>query len=89
MVPVIADTAPATTAPVRGAGSAKRPAKGRIAASASASDTQAASVAPPPDDDGVATATLEEVLISGKGYFFWFSHDNIAAVTRRADRCPD
>jgi hypothetical protein len=37
---------------------------------------------------GVATATLLVVKISGKGYFFWFSHDTIAAVTRRADGCP-
>jgi hypothetical protein len=37
--------------------------------------------------DGTVTATLQDVKISGKGYFFWFSSDTIAAVTRRAD-CP-
>ena len=31
--------------------------------------------------------TLQDVKISGKGYFFWFSSDTIAAVTRRAE-CP-
>jgi hypothetical protein len=36
--------------------------------------------------DGVVT--LDEVQVSGKGYFFWFTRDTISAVTRRADRCP-
>ncbi len=35
-----------------------------------------------------AVVTLDEVNVSGKGYFFWFTHDTISAVTRRADRCP-
>ena len=73
MVPVIYDTS--GTAPAGG--------------KASASGTAAASKpAPTRIQDGEATATLQEVKISGKGYFFWFSSDTIAAVTRRGDACP-
>jgi hypothetical protein len=73
MVPVIYDTSPAATA-----GSGK----------ASASGTAAAKPAPTTLKNGTATATLQEVQISGKGYFFWFSADTIAAVTRRPEGCP-
>ncbi|HEX6708358.1 MAG TPA: hypothetical protein VF169_26730 [Albitalea sp.] len=79
MVPVIYDTSPVTsTAPtVKGA-------KTSTSGTAAANKPVQATV----NDDGVASATLSEVKISGKGYFFWFSSDTIAAVTRRADSCP-
>jgi hypothetical protein len=73
LVPVIYDTSPA------GAGSSKTSASGTAAA---------AKAKPTATSDGRATATLEEVKISGKGYYFWFSNDTIAAVSRRADSCP-
>jgi hypothetical protein len=73
MVPVIYDTSPS-------GGGGKT----------STSGTSAAGGKAPPAavKDGQASATLQEVKISGKGYFFWFSSDTIAAVTRRADSCP-
>jgi hypothetical protein len=77
MVPVIYDTSPGTA----GTSSAKTSSSG-TAASADAKAT------PTTVKDGRATATLQDVKISGKGYFFWFSSDTIAAVTRRADGCP-
>jgi len=75
MVPVIYDTSVA----------AADKAGGRT----SSSGTSAATGKPAPTTvkDGTATATLQDVKISGKGYFFWFSSDTLAAVTRRAD-CP-
>jgi hypothetical protein len=80
MVPVIYDTSPVAGAKSSSAG-----------AKTSTAGTRAAPAAKPVVTsltDEVATATLNEVKISGKGYFFWFSDDTIAAVTRRADGCP-
>jgi hypothetical protein len=34
------------------------------------------------------TASLNEVSITGKSYFFWFSHETINAVTERLGPCP-
>jgi len=75
MVPVIYDTSVATA----GAGG-----------KTSSAGTAAATGKPAPTvmKDGQATATLQDVKISGKGYFFWFSSDTIEAVSRRADICP-
>jgi hypothetical protein len=80
MIPVIYDTSP-------GAGTAAKtpPSGSKTSASGTAA---AAKVQPASTKDGQATATLQEVKISGKGYFFWFSSDTIAAVSRRADSCP-
>jgi hypothetical protein len=53
--------------------------------------TATAVTAPSPASDAAddhGKVTLEEVQVSGKGYYFWFTHDTISAVTRRADRCP-
>ncbi|WP_280154460.1 hypothetical protein [Piscinibacter sp. XHJ-5] len=95
MVPVIYDTSPppaASAAPARtsaaGTGSAKgSSAKG--AATRAVAPAVTTSTAPTvTGDDGITTATLREVQISGKGYFFWFSNDTIAGVSRRADGCP-
>ncbi|HEX6361833.1 MAG TPA: hypothetical protein VFZ93_02685 [Albitalea sp.] len=88
VVPVIYDTSPATASGSKVP--AKRPAGARAAAArTSAAGTSAAGPAATTTvNDGIATATLQEVKISGKGYFFWFSSDTIAAVTRRADGCP-
>jgi len=93
MVPVIYDTSPpqATTSSARAstAGTAAaRGGAGRTAAPAATNATPAAEAAPTASTDTVLpTATLREVQISGKGYFFWFSNDTITAVSRRAD-CP-
>ena len=73
MVPVIYDTTPP-------GGNGKASTSGTSAAGGKA---QATTV-----KDGQASTTLQEVKISGKGYFFWFSSDTIAAVSRRADGCP-
>lgn len=77
MVPVIYDT----TVTV-----ADKGANGKT----SGSGTAAAMAKPVPTTvkEGTPTATLKDVKISGKGFFFWFSSDTIAAVTRRADGCP-
>ncbi|RQP21421.1 hypothetical protein DZC73_28500 [Albitalea terrae] len=32
--------------------------------------------------------SLKEVSITGTRYFFWFSSETLAAVTRQADNCP-
>jgi hypothetical protein len=85
MIPVIYDTTVPVASPVRGGSSAKRAARGRTSASGT---TAAAAGAATTVEDGVASATLEEVQISGKGYYFWFSRNNIAAVTRRPNDCP-
>ncbi|HEV7914900.1 MAG TPA: hypothetical protein VGP22_14125 [Albitalea sp.] len=82
MVPVIYDTSPgATTA----AGAGKSSASGTSAAKAATTTKTAVAK---PSSNGTPSATLDEVKISGKGYFFWFSNETIAAVTRRADNCP-
>lgn len=78
MVPVIYDTSPGASTP------AKASASGTSAAKPTATRTATARTGA----DGSATATLDEVKISGKGYFFWFSNDTIAAVTRRPEGCP-
>lgn len=82
-VPVIYDNSASTSVSgPRGAAKTRTAAAGtggpRAAPAASASGTAAG--------DGVVT--LDEVQVSGSGYFFWFTHDTISAVTRRADRCP-
>jgi hypothetical protein len=73
MVPVIYDTTPTAAA-----GSGKTSGSGTAAAKPAATTVK----------NGTASATLQEVKISGKGYFFWFSADTIAAVTRRPEGCP-
>jgi hypothetical protein len=75
MVPVIYDTSASTSA--RGAktsGSGTSAAAGRAAAAKGKADRDAVS--------------LDEVHVSGKGYFFWFSNETISGVSRRADGCP-
>ncbi len=74
VVPVIYDPSAST------AGSGKSSSSGTAAAAAKPVATKTV--------NGTQTTTLQEVKVSGKGYFFWFSHDTIAAVTRRADNCP-
>jgi hypothetical protein len=91
MVPVIYDTTPprnTAAASRKGAATGKTRTSAATAPKTSGSGTASAPVNEPAASDGVASATLEEVKISGKGYFFWFSSDTIAAVTRRADGCP-
>jgi hypothetical protein len=74
MVPVIYDTSPvASTSGSRTSGSGTAAAQKPVAATV---------------NNGIASATLDEVKISGKGYFFWFNNETISAVTRRADNCP-
>jgi len=85
MVPVIYDTSPQTAARPSGA---KTPSAGPKTSGAGTRGAAARPVVVVPATDDIATATMQEVKISGKGYFFWFSHDTIAAVTRRADGCP-
>lgn len=82
-VPVIYDNSASTSASgPRGAAKTRTAAAAAVpgapAPRASASGTAAA--------DGVVS--FDEVQVSGKGYFFWFTHDTISAVTRRADHCP-
>jgi len=94
MVPVIYDTSPTAAGGAAGKGAGRNAGAGKARASAAAGTKTSASgtsSAPPVATtaaDGVARATLEEVKISGKGYFFWFSSDTLAAVTRRPDGCP-
>ena len=86
MVPVIYETS--ATA---GAGASSN---ARGSAPAARTRTTAPATPPAAHSEAPETAasdgavTLDQVQVSGKGYFFWFSHDTISAVTRRADRCP-
>ena len=77
MVPVIYDTKASTV-------SSKRAVKTSGSGTSAAAARRTASTASTSAD---GTVTLDEVKISGKGYFFWFTNDTISAVTRRAD-CP-
>ncbi|HEX5633839.1 MAG TPA: hypothetical protein VFX50_11460 [Gemmatimonadales bacterium] len=92
MVPVIQDIvpAPAAAAPVARSANGRRVATARSGtAAAPAALAATAEVVPVvASGDGAPSATLKEVEISGKGYFFWFSHETLAAVTRRPDACP-
>ena len=98
MVPVIYDTTPptpvATTSamPQRSTPSAKagndKNSKTAVATAAttqplksSTSGTTLASSSTPP-------TTLKEVNVRGTRYFFWFSSETLAAVSRDADACP-
>jgi hypothetical protein len=95
MVPVIYDTSPP---PSSSAAASRTSSAGTAGSRGAAAKGAAAKTAAPPvvtstapavtGDDGITTATLREVQISGKGYFFWFSNDTIAAVSRKADSCP-
>lgn len=93
MVPVIYDTSPppAATSSAKTSSAGTAVARGATAAKAATpatTTTSSAAATPTASTDTVLpNATLREVQISGKGYFFWFSNDTIAAVSRRAD-CP-
>jgi len=84
MVPVIVDTTPAgTTASASNAARTPKTARAtpqplQVSTSGTASPANA-STAPVP---------LKEVSINGTRYFFWFSSETLAAVTRQADNCP-
>jgi len=101
MVPVIYDTTPpasaATTSamPQRGTPSAKggndkaTKTAGSSAATAlplksSTSGTPTASAA----TTGTPANTLKDVNVQGTRYFFWFSSETLAAVSRQPDACP-
>lgn len=81
VVPVVHDTSPA-------------PAKPTQVLTASASTRGKPGVAPIPakvatsGTAGRADVALDEVKVSGTRYFFWFSSETLAGVTRRADLCP-
>lgn len=79
MLPVIYDTTATASA-------GKAMAAGRTSGSGTSAAQGKAPAAAPKED--ASTASLQDVKISGKGYYFWFSSDTIAAVTRRADACP-
>ena len=103
VVPVIYDTtpaAPATTTsamPQRGMPAGKggndknsktaaasaataQPLKSSTSGTTTASATAASNAAPP--------TSLKEVNIRGTRYFFWFSSETLAAVSRDSDTCP-
>lgn len=66
----------------------KIPLKGQRTARNEAARAAVAAADPPPHSGATPTASLNEVSITGKSYFFWFSHETINAVTERLGPCP-
>lgn len=80
VVPVVHDTTPSPARPTQ-VSTAPVP-RGKSAAAPSPSKTSASGTA------SRADVALDEVQVSGTRYFFWFSSETLAGVTRRADLCP-
>lgn len=93
MVPVIYDTTPPTTSamPQRNLPSAKagndknaKTAKSNAATPLPLKSTTSGT----PSAGGTPTGSLKEVKVEGTRYFFWFSSETLAAVSRTPDACP-
>lgn len=82
VVPVIHDTT-ASTAPQPGTAAAKT----TKTASASPQSLRVNTSGTAPAGAGPSPIPLKEVSITGTQYFFWFSHETLAAVTKQAG-CP-
>jgi len=101
VVPVIYDTTPpaqptTSAMPQRGVPTAKgsndkSSDKNSKTATASAATTQplkSSTSGTPAASNGAPTTSLKEVNIRGTRYFFWFSSETLAAVSRDSDTCP-
>jgi hypothetical protein len=79
MVPVIYDTTPpSSSTPTRMSKNASAmPQPLHVNASGTA-----------PANASTSPVPLKDVSITGTRYFFWFSSETLAAVTRQADSCP-
>lgn len=87
VVPVVHDTSPqqplrasaASAASINVSNPVKGKASGPASTKVSASGTSA---------DRRSDVSLDDVKVTGTRYFFWFSSETLAGVTRRADLCP-
>jgi hypothetical protein len=94
MVPVIYDTSPPATANAANAAAAAPRGTSSAKTNDKASKTAAASAPLKVSTSGTPTAangsatSLKEVNVNGTRYFFWFSSETLAAVSRQPDACP-
>lgn len=82
VVPVIHDTT-ASTAPAPGSPTARTSKSASAAAPSLKVNSSGTSTA----NGSTSAIPLKEVSITGTRYFFWFSHETLAAVTKQSD-CP-
>ncbi len=96
VVPVIYDTTPPTPAattsampqrsmPTAKAGNDKTKTAGSSAATALPLKSSTSGT---PTASGTPTTALKEVNVQGTRYFFWFSSETLAGVSRQSDACP-
>lgn len=81
VVPVVHDTTPAPARPMQVSTALVAP-RGKSAAAPLPPKMSASGTA------SNADVALDEVKVSGTRYFFWFSSETLAGITRRADLCP-
>jgi hypothetical protein len=91
VVPVIYDTSPPPTTTVaaaqRGMPSTKAGNDKAGRSSATTAPLKVSSSGTPTAATG-STNSLKEVNVNGTRYFFWFSSETLAAVSRQPDACP-
>lgn len=95
VVPVIYDTSPPLVPTVASASPAAKAALDKNGKPVAAKAPVKTAASPPAKANGTTTASsgtvavpMNEVSITGIRYFFWFSSETLAAVSRDADACP-